>query len=75
MTVKSKSGDCFSILVFLNLSLPEDRFEFTLYAGTRCYFLFDKHVLVAFLFYCFQHKKNNNKKKIGGEDIEFYFFF
>jgi hypothetical protein len=45
-------------------------FDFTLHARTRCYFLFHKHVLFVFLFYCFQQKK---KKKIGGEDAEFYF--
>jgi hypothetical protein len=47
-------------------------FDFTLHAGTRCYFLFHKHVLVIFLFYCFQHK--NKIIKIEGEDAEFFFF-
>jgi hypothetical protein len=37
-------------------------FDFTLHARTRCYFLFHKHVLFVFLFYCFQQKK---KKKFG----------
>jgi hypothetical protein len=55
-----------SLLFCLGISkpLPEDRFDFTLHAGTRCYLFFHKHVLV-FLFYCCQPKK---KKKIGGED-------
>jgi hypothetical protein len=54
MTVKSTSGSCFSILVFLNLSLHEDKFGFTFHAGTRCYFLFHKHVFVVFMSHFFQ---------------------
>jgi hypothetical protein len=46
---------------------PEGRFDFTLHAGTRCHFLFHKHVVV-FLFIGFQQKKN------GGEDVEYFIF-
>jgi hypothetical protein len=52
-----------------------DRFDFTLHAKTRCHFLFHKHVLVVFLFYCFQHKKNKRNKKIGEKMQNFIFSF
>jgi uncharacterized membrane protein YhaH (DUF805 family) len=47
-------------------------FDFTLHVGIICYFLFHKHVLVVFLFYCFQQEK---QKEFGGKDAEFFFFF
>jgi len=56
---------------YFETSLLDDRFDFTLHAGTRCNFLFHKHVFVVFLFIGFQPKKK--KKKIGGEDVEFLF--
>jgi len=45
-------------------------FDFTLHDGTRCYFLFHKHVLTVFLFSCFQQKK-----KLGEKMQIFYFFY
>jgi hypothetical protein len=66
LTVKARRAVAFLSWYFLT-SLPEDRFDFTLHARTRCYFFFHKHVLVVFLFYCFQQKKK-------GEDAEFLFF-
>jgi len=56
ITVKARRAAAFPSWYF-KTALPEDRFDFTLHTGTRYYFLFHKHVLVVFLFYCFQQKK------------------
>jgi hypothetical protein len=58
MAVKSTSGGCFSVLVFLNLS-PWGHVWFYLTCGTRCYFMFHKHILCCFSVSFF------NKKKMG----------
>jgi hydrogenase-4 membrane subunit HyfE len=50
-------------------------FDFTLHAGTRCYFIFHKHVFVVFLFYCFQHKRIKKNKKKLREKIQNFIFF
>jgi hypothetical protein len=46
-------------------------FGFTLHVGTRCHFLFHKHVFVVFLCIGFQQKK----KKLGEKMWNFIFFF
>jgi len=54
-------------------SLPEDKFDFTLYARTRCHFLFHKHVFVVFLLIGFKPKKK--KKKNSREKMRNFYFF
>jgi hypothetical protein len=46
-------------------------FDFTLHAGTRCYFFFHKHVLVVFLFNFFVSTK---KIKNWGRRCIIFFF-
>jgi len=66
MTVKSMSGGCFSVLVFLNL--PEDRFALTyMFCLDICSFPF-KHVFVVFVF-------NFSTKKILGEKMQNFILF
>jgi hypothetical protein len=71
MTVKSMSGDCFSVLVFLNLSL----WTCLILPYILRLDVVSFSISMSLLFFCFSVFNKKNKNKMGEKMQIFFFFF